>query len=46
MYNHIVRELPQAQIDSPIDILLRDAKVTTLRKLRQYLRKPGLEKEK
>ena len=42
MYDHIVRELLQAQIDSPIDTLLRDAKGTTLRKLRQYLRKPGL----
>ena len=30
----------------PIDTLLQDAKVTTLRKLRQYLRKPGLEKDK
>ena len=43
MYNHIVRELLQAQINSLIDTLLRDAKVTTLRKLRQYLRKPGLD---
>ena len=44
MYDHIVRELLQAKIDSPIDTLLRDAKVVTLRKLRQCLRKPGLEK--
>ena len=43
MYNHIVRELLLAKIDSPIDTLLWDAKVVTLRKLRQYLRKPGLE---
>ena len=42
MCDHVVRELLQAQIDSPIDTLLRDAKVTTLCKLRQYLRKPGL----
>ena len=32
MYDHIVRELLQAQIDSSIDTLLQDAKVTTLRK--------------
>ena len=44
IYDHIVRELLQAKIDSPIDTLLRDAKVVTLCKLRQYIRKPGLEK--
>ena len=43
IYDHIVRELLQAQIGSPIDTHLQDAKITTLRKLRQYLRKPGLD---
>ena len=28
MYEHIVRVLLQAEIDTPIDILLRDANVT------------------
>ena len=46
IYEHIVRVLLQAQIDSPMDTLLRDAKVTTLRKLRQYFKKPGLANEK
>ena len=43
MYEHIVRVLLQAEIDSPIYILLQDAEITTLRRLRQYLKKPGLE---
>ena len=48
MYEHIVRVrvILQAQIDSPIDTLLQDAKVTTLGKLRQYIKKPGLANEK
>ena len=46
MYKHIVRVLLQAEIDTPIDILLWDANVATLRRLRQYLKKPGLADEK
>ena len=42
-FGHIVREFLQAQIDSPINIHLRDENITTLRKLRQYLKKPGLD---
>ena len=42
-FDHIVREFLQAQIDSLIGIHLRDENITTLRKLRQYLRKPGLD---
>ena len=43
MYEHIVKVLLQAEIDSPIYTLLQDADITTLRRLRQYLKKPGLE---
>ena len=46
MYEHIVRVLLQAEINTPIDILLWDANVTTLCTLRQYLKKPGLADEK
>ena len=46
MYAHIVRVLLQAEIDTPIDILVRDANVATLRRLRQYLKKPGVADEK
>ena len=46
MYEHIVRVLLQAKIDTLINILLRDANVTTLRRLRQYLKKPGLVDKK
>ena len=42
-FDHIVREFLQAQIDSPVDIHLQDENITTLCKLRQYLKKPGLD---
>ena len=41
-YNHIVRVLLDAADGTPIDVLLRGEGITKLRKLRQYLRKPGL----
>ena len=34
MYEHIVKVLLQAEIDSPIYTLLQDADITTLRRLR------------
>ena len=43
VYEHIVKVLLQAEIGSPIYTLLQDADITTLRRLRQYLKKPGLE---
>ena len=43
VYDHIVKVLLQAEIGSPIHTLLQDADITTLRKLKQYLKKPGLE---
>ena len=43
IFNHIGREFLQAPINSMIDIYLWDENITTLRKLRQYLRKPGLD---
>ena len=42
-FDHMVREFLQAHIDTLIDIHLRDENITTLRKLRQYLKKPGLD---
>ena len=42
-FNHIMREVIQASLDSPFDIHLRNEKVTTLRRLLQYIRKPGMD---
>jgi len=43
-YDHIVRVLLDAADGTPIALLLRGEGITNLRSLRQYLRKPGLDK--
>ena len=44
VFNHIMREDLQAPTDSPFNIHLRNENVTTLRRLLQYIRKPGVDR--
>ena len=41
-YNHVVRVLLDAVIDSPIDLLLRADNCTSIARLRQLIKIPGL----
>ena len=41
-YLHVLRVLLDAAIDTPVDLLLRGDNVTSLQRLRQLVKKPGL----
>ena len=43
MYDHLVRVLPDAQKGSPVDVFLQEANCTTLHRLKQIVRKSGLQ---
>ena len=43
-YNHIVRVLLDAAINSPVDLLLRADNCTFIARLRQLIKKPGLRR--
>ena len=43
-YNHVVRILLDAAIDSPIDLLLRANNCTSIARLRHLIKKPGLHR--
>ena len=42
VYNHVARVLLDAAIDSPIDLLLRADNCTSIARLRQLIKIPGL----
>ena len=41
-YNHVVRVLLDATIDSPVDLLLRSDNCTSIARLRELIKMPGL----
>ena len=41
-YNHVVRVLLEAAVDSPTDLLLRADNCTSIARLRQLIKIPGL----
>ena len=44
LYNHILRVLFDAAIDSPVDLLLHNDNCTSVERLRQLIKRPGLRR--